>query len=144
MPTGSTNVHPHLRMTIPTSRIFMNDFVFLFSEFSYFCDFFGAARRSGERDGRKEKERQRNRAQRANPTALSVDRTGSLPEQSSGARRDKRAARGAIRGKLSEQMPAGGANIKSETCQLARKLCVASHSRSQRAKSINRARGGVI
>ena len=139
MPTGSTNVHPHLRMTIPTSRIFMNDFVFLFSEFSYFCDFFGAARRSGERDGRKEKERQRNRAQRANSPALR-----SLPQQSSGARRDKRAARGAIRGKLSEQMLPGGANIKSETCQLARKLCVASHSSSQRAKSINRARGGVI
>ena len=58
--TGSTNVHPHPRMTIPTSCIFMNmnDFVFLFSPFSDFCHFFGAARRSGERDERKEKERQ--------------------------------------------------------------------------------------
>ena len=53
----------------------MNDFVFLFSEFSDFCDFSGAARRSGERDGRKEKERQRNRAQRANSTALRDGRT---------------------------------------------------------------------
>ena len=58
LPSGSTDAHPHLRMTIPTSCVFLNDFVFLFSQLSDFCDFFGAAQRSGERDERKEKERQ--------------------------------------------------------------------------------------
>ena len=92
----------------------------------------------------KEMSEKKRRGRQPSATCELHSPTGRLPEQNSGARRDKRAARGAIRGKLSEQMPAGGANIKSETCQLARKLCVASHSSSQRAKIVNRARSGVI
>ena len=63
MPAGSTNVHPNLRMTIPTSRTFMNDFVFLFSEFSDFCDFSaqreGVAKEMGEKK-RRGRETERN------------------------------------------------------------------------------------
>ena len=63
MPTGSTNVHPHLRMTNPTRCTFMNDFVFLFSEFSAFCDFpaqcEGEAKEMGEKR-RRGRETERN------------------------------------------------------------------------------------
>ena len=68
----------------------------------------------------KEMSEKKRRGRQPSATCELHSPTGRLPEQNSGARRDKRAARGAIRRELSEQMTARRADVESEASQLTR------------------------
>ena len=109
--------------------------------FQFFFLLSGAdRRRAGGQGAPKEKyaedEKYKGRTKPANPAASS--------EQCSRACRDKRTARRAIGRELSKQMSPRGANVKSKTCQLARKAGATSNSRYQRAEIVNSAWGRTI